>query len=242
MRRIGSTVVLLLVLFASVVPASAVTITWGAGSGLLPDQLVPPWMLIDSSPGFDPVLAGGVLTLATGSDGENMGYSYQLPVVDTSGPFFVEFDARFVSGTSSHVARAPMVVILVVGPSEGILFFMGLDVIFDNSANVTRGTTVLVDTNDAFHTYRIEVDGAGGYDVFYDGGLSLSGATYISASDFGGSPEQISWGELSILATGTSEWTRFVTSAVVPLPAAVWLFGGALVGLFGITTRRKITR
>jgi hypothetical protein len=34
-----------------------------------------------------------------------------------------------------------------------------------------------------------------------------------------------------------SNWTEY--GAVVPVPAAVWLFGTALIGLFGFSKRRK---
>jgi hypothetical protein len=38
--------------------------------------------------------------------------------------------------------------------------------------------TAFVDTNQAFHTYRIEVGSPGDIVVFYDGAPTLSGSTY----------------------------------------------------------------
>lgn len=40
-------------------------------------------------------------------------------------------------------------------------------------------------------------------------------------------------------ADGSSEWFTSVTTSVVPVPATVWLFSTALVGLVGFSKRRK---
>lgn len=57
---------------------------------------------------------------------------------------------------------------------------------------------------------------------------------------FNGLSTDISW-----LASNPGDWARMITAfspaAVVPVPAAVWLFGTALLGLFGIS-RRKTAR
>jgi hypothetical protein len=53
--------------------------------------------------------------------------------------------------------------------------------------------------------------------------------------------QNLSGGTVSVnLERGTadySNWTEY--GAVVPVPAAVWLFGTALIGLFGFSKRRK---
>ena len=44
--------------------------------------------------------------------------------------------------------------------------FIGVDEIFLLVANNVKDVSAFVDTDDAFHTYRIEVDGAGNISVF----------------------------------------------------------------------------
>lgn len=54
---------------------------------------------------------------------------------------------------------------------------------------------------------------------------------------FNGLSTDISW-----LASDPGDWARMITAfspgGVVPVPAAVWLFGTALLGLFGFSRRR----
>ena len=42
-------------------------------------------------------------------------------------------------------------------------------------------------------------------------------------------------------ANGTVVSTDFINTAVVPVPAAAWLFGSGLVGLLGIARRKKVS-
>ncbi len=45
---------------------------------------------------------------------------------------------------------------------------------------------------------------------------------------------------VDMLVAQPGDWIRVVTAAsAVPVPAAVWLFGTALIGLFGLNKRRK---
>jgi hypothetical protein len=56
--------------------------------------------------------------------------------------------------------------------------------------------------------------------------------------------ENTSGGSLTIdLGTDTndySHWTEYGPVSVVPVPAAVWLFGTALIGFVGMSRRRKV--
>ncbi len=222
----------LLLVLCAMLPASsagAFTLTWTAASGLEPDQIGFPWTELDSS-STPPALAGGVLTLTTTADAQNLFYRLQDPAVDTSGSMFLEFRVRFVSGSTSAASRAPISVAIAVAANEGLVFFIDQDEIFDLSAAGVRGTTAMQDTDDSFHTYRIEYDGSGGYDVFYDAGLLFSGSTYVSASDHGPT-ERIFWGEGSIFANGTSEWSFVSTNAAVPEPGIAALLGLGAIGL-----------
>jgi hypothetical protein len=65
--------------------------------------------------------------------------------------------------------------------------------------------SVFVDTDDAFHTYRLEIDAAGDISVFYDGVLTLSGSSFTSASANGSAP-RVGSGMSSSFSHGTAEW------------------------------------
>ncbi len=45
---------------------------------------------------------------------------------------------------------------------------------------------------------------------------------------------------LSMHVTEPGDWIRVITASVVPVPAAIWLFGTALVGFLGFSRRRNL--
>ena len=216
---------------------AAQVLDWQAASGLLPDQISPAWTLIDSATIENPALVGGVLTLSTSVEAENMAYIQTEPLIDTVSPFYIEARVRYVSGFSSSAARAPIIIGLTTAPNIGNILFIGEDEVFFNVANHTAGAKISVDTNDAFHTYRIEYDGAGGLNLLYDGGAILTGSTFDSAP-FNGSQQRIFWGEASLLTYGVSEWISVEHNALVPIPAAIWLFASAFAGLGWMQRKR----
>lgn len=73
MRLLSSVLFITSALLSGASVAGAATHRWDASSGLLPTQIAVPWTAIDTA-AADPSLAGGVLTLATVSSAENMGY------------------------------------------------------------------------------------------------------------------------------------------------------------------------
>jgi len=75
-----------------------------------------------------------------------------------------------------------------------------------------------------------------GSDLF---GANGTGAMPNNNSDISGSASYFRWNG-SIWLNGGFDSTRFVvTGTVVPIPAAVWLFGSGLLGLIGIARRMK---
>ena len=178
---------------------------WQAASGLLPTQVCPAWTLMDTS-AADPVLAPSGLTISD-APGEDLFYfqTDALDVLPVPDPIVVEAKMRFISGTSSGNNRAPANIVITTAANTGTLFGIGADQIFLTGVGDVRSQTASVDTDGAFHTYRIEVTAAGDVTVFYDGAPTLSGTIHMSADAFG-PVRRIIWGEGSHIASGSHVW------------------------------------
>jgi hypothetical protein len=88
-----------------------------------------------------------------------------------------------------------------------------------------------------FHTYRLEVDGQADGDQVraYQDGVELLAASSVF---YNGGTRSAFWGDATILSYGSSEWLAVSTNvAVVPVPAAAWLMGSAVVALMGARRR-----
>ena len=225
----------LLALCATASSASADTVTWNGSSGLLPTQITPPYTLVDNAVA-NPVLSGGILTLNTSSEPLTyMLYDQSGLQLAVPSNLVIEANMRFVSGTSPGTTRAPAGIQFV--PAPGLLNFLWIqsDLIFLNQTGDVRGPSAVVDTDGAFHTYRIEVTGqslGSAVNVFYDNGAIpvLTGALFATAS----TTTFIDWGDLtdSPGTGGISEWQSFQHNAGVPEPnsAILLLFtGGCLL-------------
>jgi hypothetical protein len=195
-------------LAAAAAHAQPYTFRWEAAAGLLPDLGCPFWTLTDNSAAV-PSLSGGVLTLATTSTGSNnLYYSDQAPDIIVPNPWILEFRGRYVSGTASSTARSAMMVQASTVANVLTAIAIGPDQVKILSGDFTIGATAAVDTDNAFHTYRIVINGTSlgsAVQVYYDSGLILSGSLYSLAQP----AARIVWGESSTLAFGTSEWTYF---------------------------------
>lgn len=216
-------------------------VDWQAASGDKPDEIATPWSYVDNTDG-DAALAGGILTLSTSQTDESTYYIETGSILDMSSPFFIEANLKFVSGASNAAYRAPISIGLTVEANVGNALYIGQDEVFFATGDTSTGTKVSVDTSDAFHTYRIEYDGSGGLELFYDGNAAplLTGSTFNSSS-FNGPDERIIWGEFSIHTVGVSQWTSFQHNATVPEPSsAVALLG--VCGALGYRARRRKRR
>jgi len=182
-------------------------VLWDGASGLLPDEVLRPFVVTDTADPEVPALAAGVLTLETSEDAELMGYVQAGALIAPGDPWVIEFEMRLVSGMGIP-ARQPAIIFVTTAPSEGVSFQIGMDTILLLSAQSTVGETAALDTDDAFHVYRVEVFGDGSVDVYYDDLLTIEGNTYTSASDHG--PElRVGWGHGSTFSFGQSEWLSF---------------------------------
>lgn len=194
---------LLVILPAGLVASPDYDVVYDASTGLLPNESDPRWTLHDTAIPEDPVVVAGRLTLATSHDSENMFYIQTNIVVPD--PLIIEARVRRSSGTTSSDARAPIAVAFTTSPGVGNALWIGNDEMFLLTGNMVRGETAIVDTDDGFHTYRIEVDSTGAIRVSYDDVLKLDGTVYTHTGA-NGLVTRVLWGDLSIHAYGVSEW------------------------------------
>jgi PEP-CTERM motif len=218
---------------------------WSGSSGLLPDQVDSHWTLVDEG-GGSPSFANGVLTIQTsGGHGARQFYTMTGAALDTSGamPLWMEAEMRFVSGSQTNGWwRAGGVMQFRL--ANGVQAALGIrkDSIYILNGDNSAGDTATVDTDGAFHTYRMEALGtqAGAtLNVYQDGVLVLSdNALYAT-----GGAAALSWGEASTLATGTTEWKRVshnMAAVATPIPEpGAWAMMAAGLAALGAASRRQ---
>jgi hypothetical protein len=221
MKPASLTLLLLAIVVASPKSDGALYV-WEGSSGLFPDQVPTPMTLVDAASPESPQLSAGTLTLITSDVTEQMYYIHSAISLAVPSLLQIESRLRFVSGADLSVPRTPAHIVFSFAPDRGNALFIGVDEIFLLSGNLsTRGPSVAVDTNDAFHTYRLDVNtNTGAIDVFYD--LNpvpvISGAAFIDAG-FTDAAE-IYFGDGSDVESGVSEWQTFIHNAAVPEPSA----------------------
>jgi hypothetical protein len=185
--------------------------TWDSSSGKLPQEICPPYTLVDNATPEDPVLGADGLTLSTSDVTENM--LYIQPITESPAELDVTVRMQFVSGTSLASNRGPAVVAITSAPNEGILFFIGENEVFFTQSGDVKGPTALVNTTDAQHTYHIEITGPVVL-VTYDGTKILDAFTYGDGDVFGPTPRLL-WGEGPDEAFSTSVWQLFEHNGAV---------------------------
>jgi hypothetical protein len=218
---------------------------WNAPSGVLPNQIATPWTLFEDATPELPVLSGGVLTLSTTPDAERMIYSHSGSTVDMSGNFYIEARLKRVSGSTSSPNRAPISIGFTTTGSFGNILFIGNDEVFFINSGDVKGPTASVQTDDAFHTYRIEVSSIGGITLLRDNMAILSAST-INNVGLNGSVPIVFWGDGTLLAQGVSEWQSFehnvlAAPAAIPEPSSLALLGFGALSMLGyrVRTRRR---
>jgi hypothetical protein len=195
--------------------AAQTTVLWQASSGLFPDQGTRPWTLTDTAEPEEPLLSAGVLTLATDTDAEIIFYGQTAEHVSIPSDLVIETTLQVVSGSTSSNARGSVIVAFTLAPGFGNSLHIGVDDIFLLDDNNLRGDSAVVETDDGFHTYRIEVDSSGEVVVFYDGVMTLSSSSFVSLPANGLDPRVI-WGLASTVSRGEVDWLSIEHNAGEP--------------------------
>lgn len=227
--------------------AQALVSTWDGSSNLLPEQADPGWALIDEGAG-SPSFAGGVLSIQTSAAHSARQY-YTMGGVDldfsSGAPFWLEAEMKYISGSqTSGWWRAPGHMSFRFDNGRIAVLEIRKDLIYIRNGDNSAGDTAAVDTDDAFHTYRMEALGTGAgttVNVYQDGSLVLSDNALYAA----GGAASVSWGEASTLATGTTQWKRvshnMAAVAVTPVPEpGSWALWAAGLAAMGFLTRRNL--
>jgi hypothetical protein len=227
--------------------AHAEIATWHASSGLLPTQASPAWTLVDTANPENPILDNGVLTIGTSGQSELLYYRMDGAAValPDSGPYWMEATMQYVSGGwTTSWWRAPALMSIRFDNGRIAIAEFRRDSIFLRAGDNTLGSVNnSVDTDDSFHTYRMEVLGTTSGSVvnlFQDGQLIVSDNSVYNA----GSSMGVAFGEGSTLAYGVSRWTYVshnmaAVASPVPEPtsAALLLLGG--LGVAATVRRRR---
>lgn len=235
------------VLAASALPGQAAVVNWFAAGGTTPDVAVPQWDLVDNASPENPSLAAGVLTIGGSAISEQMYYTMDGADTDFSGQSSYWLEARLRVNTQSLTAgwwRAPVTMGIGFAGGGLAIFELRRDHVYLRDGDNSRGAfSNLLDTDDDFHTWRMEVLGstAGStVNVYQDGNLVLSDTSVFNF----GSGNRVFWGDSSVIAGGRSEWTYVATNLAaapaanpVSAPGSLALAGLGLLAV-GVSRRR----
>ena len=183
-----------------------------ASGGVFPNQVCPAWTIFDDATPEEPIFSDGKLLISTSDYEERMIYYHSDSDISFPDPFIFEARVKLISGASNSNARAPIVLGVQLGNHRFNSFQIGSDEIFLLSSHTVRGPSVSLDTDDSFHTYRMEISGQD-IAVYYDGNLALTGSVLYDEEVIS-NQKIIQWGDGTILASGTSEWEYVKHNAI----------------------------
>ncbi|UCD95658.1 MAG: right-handed parallel beta-helix repeat-containing protein [Candidatus Zixiibacteriota bacterium] len=140
-----------------------------------------------------------------------MFYTQEGTVINVPDTLRVEFRMKHISGSTVDSLRQPATITFTTGPDTGGTINIGPDEIFILDGMNVLGDKALVDTDDDFHTYRIEAYDDGGVNVYYDNSLTLTGSTFYHTDwwDY----QTIWWGKFAGACYGVSYWLYFKHNA-----------------------------
>jgi hypothetical protein len=182
---------------------------WNGSTHLMPNQVCPPSALYQNTSPLMPYFDGDSLVINTPAQDKYMYYGQSGSALSIPDTLAVEFQMRFVSGGTNDPTRVPAHAYINLANSTWNILMIGNDEIFLWSASGVKGPSAYVDTDGAFHTYRIEVIGYHNIRVFYDNNLALIGVTIPSVSAI----PDIRFGKSAGFCWGVSKWLSFKHNA-----------------------------
>ena len=179
---------------------------WEASSRVLPVDACPAWDSIVH--GLPPSVSfvGDSLAVTTTAGEEDVYFTLDAPTFAPTDTLAVQFQVRFVSGSSTNPARPACQVRVGAGGNLGILLGIDQDQIFLWSAWDVKGSQAALDTDDTTHTYRMVVLPSGGVSLYRDDSLTLTGSLFMDAVNWPAAPRLI-WGDGFSEAYGASRWS-----------------------------------
>ena len=186
-------------------------------------------VLTDSSPTFDPVLAGGVLTLQT-TGAESMFYLQSAVNLAMPINLVIDFNVRYVSGTTTKPGETHIGIFFNTLDNVGGIVMVRLGSVASIAAGGAVRQTSAAVTNDAFHAYEISVAGTAlgsTFTVFQDSVPILTDTLSTVAV-----PTRVGFADGATAASGVADWKSFSHNAsAVPEPSA-WAIMLGSVGMF----------
>jgi hypothetical protein len=166
----------------------------------------------------DPILGFGVGASTAGAGGSTFSFTFNLPIA-LQGTIFANSSVSYsLSSLSEEGAQ-----VAPVGGSN-IVTALEVDTDVGGKGSLNKGVDV-------------------GSTFFFNGGPDTqNSSTFTASNSFTG---DLAYDlmtvkvDFSLSADSTVAISGFVQQVVVPIPAAVWLFGSGLLGLVGIARRKK---
>ncbi len=180
---------------------------WDASSHVFPDSACPAWERFDATNQI-PFFQGDSLVLQTTLNIQDLFFLTREPIISVPDPWVMEFRMRLDSGVSNVTYAAPIGIGFVAKPLYGNFLWIDIDEIHLLSNIQDVAATATVDTDNSFHTYRIEVSQSGAIAVFYDGALTLSGSAFTNGA-YWEPYARVDWGDINADSRGVSKWLYF---------------------------------
>ena len=165
----------------------------------------------------DPILGFGIGASTAGVGGSTFSFTFNLPIA-LEGTIFANSSVSYSLSSLSDAGAQ------VAPVGSNIVTALEVDTSVGGKDTLNKG----VDVGDTF---------------FFLGGPDIqSSSTFTASNSFTGDLAydlMIVKIDFSLSADSTVGISGFVQQVVVPIPAAVWLFGSGLLGLVGIARRKK---
>ncbi len=215
--------------------------SWSAISGLRPDQASTNWTYHGESQSVRPAFYQDFMLISTTMN-RRVSYFESAGCLDIPNNLTIEFRSRVWERNACFNTVSPTAVFFGLGGGLGGALYLGHDDVWLSGGNNTRGAgTKSVDTDNTFHTYRIELSGVtlgSAINVYYDNSVNplFTGSVFYDLA-MNGKEARIGFGDIKREDSGVSKWdylwhnAKCVPIDAVPEPttATLLIAGGAML-------------